>query len=500
MTIPIINIVRYCLMRFVIAFSFCVLFSSTSTAQVYDGTVAGADLHEIGYDFISHNDGSYTILASTRSVADEAEDFALIQITALKHFVWIDVIGGRHHDYPYSLIETSDGGYLMCGSKWDGGFQRMDAYLMKLDENFNFQWNKYFGGFHHDLGFNVIECSAGGYALSGFTRSFEPGEVGDFYVVRTDANGIMQWEYVSGTTNSKDYVFDLAEDNSGNLIACGVESGHFLYSTFDFSTSHSKSTLLKINPLGNLVWQKSFDGAQNCWYQEIEMLSDNSFYTVGSSQNNSFGSFDMTLTKFNPQGDSLWQLNYGGTSFDYGKSLVYSSDNFIYLAGATCNDTVNFSTDIYVVKTDTSGNVIWDNTFGGPKNELSYKIKETIQGVTIVGSTESYGNGESDVYLIELDKDGNILHQGSDAPVLDVQIYLYPNPADDALNILIDTDLECESFQMQFMDSQGKLIAERQIINQQFNLVDVSNWSIGMYYYRLNSECFDSEFGKIIIR
>jgi len=487
-------------MRLGYILSLSLLLASVSFGQTYDGIVAGAKLHEIGYDFISHNDGSYTILGSTRSVASEAEDFALIKVTPLKHFFWQDIIGGSHQDYPYSLIETSDGGYLMCGSKWDGGFQRMDAYLLKFDQNFSVQWQQYYGGFHHDLGFNVIECSSGGYALSGFTRSFEAGEVGDFYIVRTDEFGAVTWEYVSGIMNSKEYMFDLVEDNVGNIIACGVESGHYLYSTFDFSTSHSKSTLLKLNPLGNLIWQKSFDGPQNCWYKEIEILSDNSFYTIGSSQNNSFGSFDISLTKFDPQGDSLWQLNYGGASFDYGKSLVYTSDNFIYLAGSSCDDTVNFTTDINVIKTDSSGNVIWNKTFGGPESEVAYKIKEINQGVAIVGSTESYGHGKQDVYLLELDEDGLVLHQGTDDPTLNVNVHLYPIPTEDVLNILVDTDLGCESYDIKFMDSQGKLIEERQIFNRELSPLDVSEWAVGMYYYRLNGDCFDSEFGKIIVR
>jgi len=475
------------------------LLSVIGHAQVYDGICAGGSQDEIGYDFIIHNDGSYTLLTSTRSVTAESEDIGLFQITPLKNFHWLKVYGSGKHEYPYSIIRTSDNGYLIAGSKWDGGYGRMDAYLLKLDAEFDIEWDKYYGGSQRDEGFKVIECSTGGYLICGMTKSLPFSDLSDLYLVRTDNLGNLLWEFSTGPHDSKDYLFDVIEDASGNFIAAGVEAGHYHYSTFDFSTSHSKSTLLKVNAIGNPVWKKNFDGPQNCWFKEIAAVADGSFYTIGSTQNNTNGSFDISLTKFNSQGDSLWQSNYGSTSFDYGKSILLSSDNYLYLAGSSCNDTINFTTDINVIKTDTSGNVIWDRVYGGNKSEVAFKIKETDAGVAILGSTKSFGNGELDAYLLELDRNGDVLHQGDDIPNYDAQLNIYPNPSAHGFNIIFNTDYDCETFTLTILDAQGKLVVVQDIINQDFNFIDTDNWGMGMYLYRFESDCFNTQVGKLIV-
>lgn len=249
-----------------------------------------------------------------------------------------------------------------------------------------------------------------------------------------------------------------------------------------------------------MQWKKNYGGPENCWYKEVVETNDGSLYAIGSSQNNSNGSFDITLTKFNSAGDSLWNRNYGGAQYDYGKSLIISNDNYLYLAGAECNDTINFTTDISVIKTDTSGVIVWQKTFGGDQSELSYKIKEIPNGTAILGSTKSYGNGESDAYLIELDTLGNILHTDEDLPITDLTISIYPNPSPSGFNIIIKTDLICDDITATFMDESGRLLAKRSFRTNDFNYLNTDNWAAGVYIYQLQSGCFESRIGKLIVR
>jgi len=195
--------------------------------QVYDGICAGGSQDEIGYDFIYHPEGTFTLLTSSRSVAAESEDIALFNISTNKDFQWLKVYGTGNHEYPYSIINTSDGGYLISGSRWDAGYSRMNAYLLKLDSEFQVEWENYYGGGHRDEGFSVIECATGGYVLAGMTKSKEESELGDFYLVKVDENGAQLWDRAFGLLNSKDYLFDVIETQLGDFVAVGVEDGHY---------------------------------------------------------------------------------------------------------------------------------------------------------------------------------------------------------------------------------------------------------------------------------
>ncbi|MFT7613255.1 MAG: hypothetical protein ACI9J3_002227 [Parvicellaceae bacterium] len=469
-------------------------------SQIYDGICAGGSQDEIGYDFIYNSDGSYTLLTSTRSVAAESEDIGLFKITANKDFHWLKVYGSGNHEYPYSIITTSDGGYLISGSKWDAGFARMNVYLLKLDAEFRLEWENYYGGSHRDEGFSVIECASGGFVVAGMTRSKEAGELGDFYLIKVNDDGSLIWEQTLGLINSKDYLFDVVETQAGNFMAVGAEAGHYHYSTFEFTTSHTKSCILKYDANGAFLWKKNYGGPQNCWYKELVQTTDGNFYAIGSSQNNSFGSFDITLTKFNTSGDSIWERNYGGTQYDYGESILVSSDNYIYLAGAECNDTTNYTTDISVIKMDTSGTIIWKKLIGGDQSELAFKIKEIKNGVAVLGSTKSYGNGESDAYLVELDTLGNVLFSDEDLPVFGINVSVYPNPSYHGFNIVVNTDLICDDIEVEFMDESGRLLAIQKIDSKDFNFVNTDTWGHGIYFYKMQSTCFETKVGKLIVR
>jgi len=104
--------------------------------------------------------------------------------------LWSQSYGGAEYDSAYSLVETSDRGFALAGvSNSFGGF-----WLVKTDAIGNMMWNRAFGGSDYDQAESVVQTSDGGYALVGYTRSFGFGAgQGDFWLVKTDANGNMEW-------------------------------------------------------------------------------------------------------------------------------------------------------------------------------------------------------------------------------------------------------------------------------------------------------------------
>ncbi len=484
--------------RFIIVL-LILLLGIRSPGQSYPGISIGGLSDEKGVDFVVEGMGRYTLLASTRSVPSERDDIALFSVQRDFGSVWLKSYGNDRHEYPHSITTTPDGGYLIAGSKWDGGFGRLDIYLIKTDAFFNQEWETYLGGNHRDEGFSVTRCSDG-YVVCGMSRSFEPQEYGDYYMAKVDHGGNLLWEYVSGDLDSKDYLFNVIEDVNGDLVAVGVESGHHDYSTFEFLKGHSKSVIFKLDSWGNPIWIKKHGGSGNCWYKQVVNAPDGGFYTIGSTQNGDHGSFDISLTRYNNSGDSLWSRSYGSYSFDYGNSLAVDADHNLYLVGTSCRDTINFSTDLMVVKTDSSGNVIWEKWFGGDQSDEGMKVRITQDGVAVVGHTKSFGNGGQDAWLIELDTNGNLKHW----PALpsNAVVNIYPNPTNQAFNIVLNSQLPCDDFELQVLNVHGEIIKSFPLQKHSFTSLSVVDWPSGMYIYRLYGDCLPTNpsTGKLIVR
>ena len=166
----------------------------------------GGPGYEEGRSLIQTSDGGYAIAGSTTSFGAGKDDVYVVKLDANGNLQWTKTIGGPGNEAGYSLIQTSDGGYVIAGATYSFGTGSSDVYsdvyVIKLDANGNLQWTKTIGGKYHDLGHSIIQTSDGGYAITGPTESFGAGWE-DVYVVKLDANGNLQWTKTIGGTKSK---------------------------------------------------------------------------------------------------------------------------------------------------------------------------------------------------------------------------------------------------------------------------------------------------------
>jgi hypothetical protein len=143
---------------------------------------------DVGRSLIQTSDGGYVIAGATISFGAGGVDVYVVKLDAKGNLQWTKTIGGENEDWGYSLIQTSDGGYAIAGNTEFLGAEGADVYVVKLDAKGNLQWTKTIGGKNHDEGFSLIQTADGGYAIAGYTRSFGAGN-GDVYVVKLDKNG-----------------------------------------------------------------------------------------------------------------------------------------------------------------------------------------------------------------------------------------------------------------------------------------------------------------------
>jgi uncharacterized delta-60 repeat protein len=305
--------------------------------------------------------------------------------------------GGGDWDYAYSVQQTSDGGYIVVGSTASFGAGYENIFLIKTDANGNISWAKTYGGTEYDRASSVQQTSDGGYIVAGYTFSFGAGS--DVFLIKTDANGNISWAKTYGGTDW-DWASSVQQTSDGGYIMAGY-TGSF--------GAGGDILLIKTDANGNIIWAKTYGGTSYDEAYSVQQTSDGGYVLAGETWSFSAGAKDIFLIKTDANGDIIWAKTYGGTSYDEAYSVQQTSDGGYILAGETRSFGAG-DYDIFLIKTDANGNIIWAKTYGGTSYDYAYSVQQTSDGGYIMaGETNSFGAGFYDAFLVKTDANGNII-------------------------------------------------------------------------------------------
>jgi len=237
-------------------------------------------------------DGGYIVAGSTTSFGAGDRDFLLIKTDANGNIIWAKTYGGTDWDRGSSVQQTSDGGYILAGLTWSFGASGGDIFLVKTDANGNVQWAKTYGGSGWDQPYSVQQTSDGGYILTGETTSFGAGDR-DFFLIKTDANGNVQWAKIYGGTNW-DQAFSVQQTSDGGYIVAG--------GTWSFGAGGYDFLLIKTDANGNVQWAKTYGTANNDIAWSVQQTSDGGYIVAGDSPLG-MGLWDIFLIKTDANGN-----------------------------------------------------------------------------------------------------------------------------------------------------------------------------------------------------
>ena len=304
---------------------------------------------------------------------------------------WEQTFGGTSSDWGNSIQQTQDGGYIIVGYSDSFGNGDSDVYLIKTDGSGNEQWTKTFGGGEDDRGYSVQQTLEGGYIIIGWTDSFGNGGY-DVYLIKTDGNGNEQWSQTWGGENS-DQGLSVQQTSDGGYIITGVTNSSVPDGIF----------LIKTDESGFEEWFQTY--YQGVGGNEVQQTIDEGYIIVGTD--NVPEVEGIVLIKTDENGIEQWSQTCGG-EYTQGSSVQQTTDGGYIILGWT-DSFGNGGYDVYLIKTDGNGNEQWTKTFGGGEDDRGYSVQQTSDGGYIItGVTNSFGNGDSDVFLIKTDDQGNI--------------------------------------------------------------------------------------------
>lgn len=274
-------------------------------------------------------------------------DFCIVKLDGSGYIEWQNIYGMIEHDQPFSIQQTTDGGYVAADAYVHacGGHEDVAYYgILKIDPNGTLEWEKSYGGCHWDMAFSVQQTSDQGYIVTGWTWSDDGDVKGnngyvDCWVIKLDLNGSLQWEKCYWGLGW-DEGHSIHQTTDGGFIIAGSTAGS---NEGDVSGNHGDfdAWILKLDASGNIQWQKCLGGTERDLACEIQQTKEGGYIVAFNSSPQdggaagTHGETDIWIVKLDESGTIQWQKCLGGSGNDYVRSLQQTSDGGYILAGGT---------------------------------------------------------------------------------------------------------------------------------------------------------------------
>lgn len=297
----------------------------------------------------------------------------------------VNTFGGSNNDVATSTVATSDGGYMVVGYTHsnDGDLEgkpdtSFDVWVLKFNSQNAIEWKKTYGGSNDDRARKIIQTSDGNFIIIGYSDSSDGNVTSnngqrDFWILKIDPLGNILWEKSYGFAGN-DEGFDIKETPEGNLVAVGI----------------------------------------------IDITASGGQGNIGRLQTNHAGG-DYWVLKLNSSGDLIWARFFGGSFTDTAFNLSFDVSNNIYIAGSSDSDDVDITNnkggyDFWVIKINENGTLVWEKSFGGSQIDQGTSIVNVgnnflVAGVTLSSDVDIQSNkGGADAWFTLINADGSLLN------------------------------------------------------------------------------------------
>lgn len=457
-------------------------------------------------------------------------DYWIIKIDANGNKQWDKSFGGFQNDWLFSILQTADGGYLLGGysesgiggDKTQANWGYEDYWIVKTDSVGNKQWDKTFGGTMGDILYSLLQTSDGGYILGGASYSQISGDKSqptwsfsaDYWIIKTDSLGIKQWDRDLGGT-SGDVLYCVVQTTDGGYILGGESSSPISGDKTQAAWSpYSDYWIIKTDSFGIKQWDKDFGGIFGELLGNVLQTNDGGYIISGQSNSpisgdktqSSWGNQDYWIVKTDSAGIKQWDKDFGALGTDELPKVISTSDGGYLFSGESYSIMGGDKTEnnlgveqTWILKTDSNGNKLWDKTILTPGHDENGSTIQTIDGCYIIANCTTGGiggyksqsnwdttNSTNDYWLIKfcdstLTSTTNIQSQISNFSI-------YPNPTK---NILTIQNPQFKITNLKIFNTLGKeiTISKNHVAkNKNETQLNISSLRSGIYLLRLTDE------------
>lgn len=534
---------KNCLLIFI---AFCPLMIAAQAPNIDWQKVYGGNANERLNKIISTSDGGYLLCGESESGISGDKtitnfglfDYWIIKTNSTGIIQWQKNFGGSNQDRRPKIIETTDAGFLIAGdsdsnisgNKTENTHGFNDYWIIKLDYNGTIEWQNTIGANYSDIIDSIIQSPDGGYLLAGSSVSDNSGDksennVGfpfglpyytyfDYWIVKIDALGNIQWDNTIGSKVTDAVTVALNAPDGGYLIG-GYTSCDISGDQIGPCYGDTDGWIIKVDDDGNTQWQKKLGGNL---YDEIDsaIATSDDGYLIGlvsksdisgNKSENCRGEQDFWIVKIDALGNVLWDKTIGGAGSEYLKGITEDSHGNFYVTGVSNSNISGEKTqnsrggyDYWVVKLNQTANVLWDKTLGGNENEINTECcyNPIDDSLTIAGTSLSSNTGDklelsrglADYWVVKLESDSL-----STTSFIEKTVSVFPNPT--SKNLSIDLQEKFQNIEVKLINPLGQLVFKQNYINT--SKIDLTvEGSQGFYFLNLSNTRSENVIFKII--
>jgi hypothetical protein len=425
-------------------------------------------------------DGGYLLAGGANLGAPQGYDCCVVKTDSVGDALWTRTYGGTDYQTATSCVQTPEGDFVMAGYTYGHAPNDWDVYVLKINSYGDSLWSRTFGGDGDDRAESIVQTSEGDFMITGKTESFADS-ITDVYVIKIDTNGDSIWARNYGF-NHYDFSHSIKETSDGGYIISGE--------SWDTDVRRWFIYLLKIDNMGDIIWERRIAGYVYIFGKSVVETYDNGYVVAGRVDYRDHRRNDVFIMKTDAFGDSLWAYSYYGVLDDYGESVQKTPDGGFIIAGYT--SVPRFDTKSYFIKTDRDGGLEWTRTYGGEYDEVLYSIECTPDGGFIASGYKYFSYpAQADAYLMKISGDipvgvEDTVHQ----PVICALGDNYPNPfnASTAINFNLP---ENQPVRLEIFNISGQLVEtllDNRMDADHYTIQwNADGFSSGIYFYRLTT-------------
>jgi hypothetical protein len=363
----------------------------------------GGEFDDKAAGIIVSSDGGYAIAGTTSSFGAGGSDFWLIKVDENGNMEWNTTYGGTESDVAAALICTSDGGYALAGETSSYGNGETDFWLIKVDSSGNVQWNRTFGGQTDDVATCVIQTSDGGYAVAGYWLEDDSSE--DALLVKTDSLGNVEWNRTYGGAGGES-IYSVVQTSEGGYALAGVSTSYSDEGKPDF-------WLVKTDPNGIMEWNKTYTEQNTDCAKSLIQTSDGGYTLAGFVRQAIIAPSDVWVIKVDSAGNSVWNVTWQSVEYAMVNGMIQNRDGGCLVSGATSdlNGFLNLSSFMFLIKIDADGTMKWIKTFDGlGDNNSLFVVQKETDGYALAGTTKATDEGTYyDIWFAKTDLHGDVI-------------------------------------------------------------------------------------------